>query len=1163
MKLKFLFLINIFFYTNNLELKEHFKKIELNNQSDNDSNNIIIPGIIQTFFIKSNAVVNFTVNPLEYGQELFIHFFSINCEIKELLDQNSSILKKQHDNDSYSMKITSGNEKAIPIIAFHKNNNRKCPLVINSFFNGNILKVGEQEPTIFFFDNNLEEIKLVYDFSEIKDKSFISLSFLFNEKGKFLIEIEEIKQIITISNSHNIFLTKEIINLNPKLLTINVKRMDKKHSLIFLTFRVITNNFTPLVLQKNYLNHGFITSNNKYQYYYMEIFAGDEGEIMLHDKRQKGELYGIITNNRKIPINVDDYQKEENDITLKYNPHLRKLNFSYIQTNQCDKGCLLLITYSHDEIDSDDIIGFEFTLLARIWNKDDWSDTNIVNIPNNEYIFGFFDKNKINQHYYSIFVSEETEKIIIEIKGIHYEFFYGEGKRKLNTYNSELNSTIRLGIENEKEVMKEIKVTNFKGKNLSFAIRPNNFFENVASFYYFRIFQLKKDELLIMPLDSNIKNICGSQIYQCYYLLKNDYNQFNLDFIVTSSNYDDLFHYITYDKNNTMDISNEAIENIALNKVKQDTENLANYIKKKDNNLKFILFNFKFQNQSIKNIFSCFKDEKKEIYPQIYSTEIYQIVNESIFNCDLLHEPNYSLNARWFKGSGELHNFIPLNLHMNVNSKGRPYSTPIDSLNKKVNIINIENFSLYFGISFTEENDVIEEIIYGEQISKVIQTFIPPLYFFIENPLAKNKTADINFRIYKYSDDMAYFKIEGAFLSRKFEKNKLETLFYLNFILKGEYDICSKNGLLQIHNSSDNNIREQKYILIKIDEEEPNYHQKKISFQIIPLIKNSSNFTNYLPLNRYISGSLNSLDKEANYIINCEKNFNENLIIEFSKNNPFLSLSVDQEISKMVNNSIFGFEKYIIEKQQNNNLILKINFEGAHNSENLIGNYILRAYYNISFKELEYEFSKIANVIDHTISEDNPSIISFEIENLRIKNAIYNISYKIYCSLFFKEKMNEKLNTLSIISEHPIAQNMVESNNTEDKFLVNFTVNTENISDFKSEIQIKFYLDNYFVNNKILSYSIEKDLNKYLKKKKSKENKNNEKLLTIGFIVVSSLLIIIIIATVIICLKMKKKNEELKDKVLSISFSTGKNEAINSEDSINSKKDEEYESGFI
>ena len=283
-------------------------------------------------------------------------------------------------------------------------------------------------------------------------------------------------------------------------------------SLPHLTFRVVSNKDTPLILQKKYLNQGFITSNINYQHYYMEIFNGEEGEIMLHDKRQNGKLIARICNkqNNDCIINNNDIVYDNNNYIdyLEYREHIRKIKFNYNETKECDEGCYLLISYYHNTFDTinNTIIGFEFTLLTRIWDKEDWSKTNIVNIPNNEYIFGYFEQNLINQHYYSILLSNETE-LILEIKGINFKFFYGEGKRKLNTYNKKLDTTEELIIENEME-MTIISYIKNKNKYLSFAVRPKNFFEEIESFYYFRIFQTNNISQLIMPLDSNIENNC-------------------------------------------------------------------------------------------------------------------------------------------------------------------------------------------------------------------------------------------------------------------------------------------------------------------------------------------------------------------------------------------------------------------------------------------------------------------------------------------------------------------------------------------------------------------------------------------------------------------------------------------------------------------------------
>ena len=1182
MKSKILFLIIPFLYSNNFEFKKGF--INESKQDERDTDSIeIITGKMQTEFINFNDSIYFTFDEIDTSKILFIHIFSIDCQIEvELINPwLDSIITNNHDNNAYSMKIFQNNSEYHYnniIIKALKNkineiNYRTCPLVINSFFNGKELEVKEQDPNIFFFDNNLRDIKLFYNLTNIKDKSFISFSFLFNEKATFEIEILETKQKTIISNSHSIFLTRNSIQ-NLDFLHINMHLKDENENTVFLTFRVMTNNDIPLILQKNYLNQGFITSNIKGQYYYMDIFKDEEGEIILHDKRRNGKLKGIIRSNKKeYPINIDDYDQKKDDILLEYNEHFRKIYFSYNDTEKCEKGCHLLITYYHENFSSEkDIIGFEFTLLVRIWNKDDWSDTNILNIPNNEYIFGHFYKNRINHHYYSIFINDEIEKIIIEIKGYNYQFYYGQGKKKLNTYNSDLSSTIELNIENEQAAVKEINVTKFKNKDLSFAIRPKLFSENIESFYNFRVFKLKNNEFLIMPLDSNIENICKSQQtlsnsnYHCFYLLKNDYNQFSLDFIVTTTNPKNEFFKIYYSKKeeDKLDVSEKAIKKIIDNSEQYDIEiKKEKYINNnKNSNLSFILFVFEYDDKTTESIFSCFNDTKKVIYPQIYTAQVYLIESENLFLFNLSSLFNYYLIARWINGEGYMNNFIQEKFHMDINTKGRSYSSYFFQGNDEIKFSQTKNFVLYFGLS-NNDNEFIEELKYGEQKSKRIIAAQFPLYFFIENKLIENKTSDINFRIYDFKDDSANFIIEGKFINEKKERRDYEK-YELLYNFKGQYDKFSKNGLLQINNNSiiESNIEELKgfnftYILIKVYKKN-NSQISDLLIDIIPLEKGVNYFLSYIPLNQFISGSLNQIQRKVKYYIDFDENENNynNIVFEFSKNNPFLNFDINKETKLDPNNE--GIEKYYIKNEQQY-IILTIYFNKTNITNNLMnGNYIFRFYYDTNkFEKLDFEFTKIVTIKNYEKIKEEKIRIFFEIDNLKIKNNIYNISFRIYCNIFYKEKINEKLNTISIISEQPIDQCVVQSNSFENKFLVNFTFNTENINNYECEMQIKFFLNNYNVNNAILAYSIPIDLKKILRKK------NNNIIYIILLIIVCSLLLIIIIFFSINCFRMKKKNKELKDKVLSISFSTVKNESIISDDSIKSKKDEEYESTFI
>ena len=139
---------------------------------------------------------------------------------------------------------------------------------------------------------------------------------------------------------------------------------------------------------------------------------------MLHDKRQNGKIIGKICIKNEKNCKIDDinsfpkYDEIENNDYLKYNENIKKLKFEYSKTNYCQEGCFLLITYYHKidyERNDDLIIGYEFTLLEKVWNYEDWRSIPIINIPFNEYIFGYFEEDSINHHYYSIFVLTEKQ----------------------------------------------------------------------------------------------------------------------------------------------------------------------------------------------------------------------------------------------------------------------------------------------------------------------------------------------------------------------------------------------------------------------------------------------------------------------------------------------------------------------------------------------------------------------------------------------------------------------------------------------------------------------------------------------------------------------------------------------------------------------------------
>jgi hypothetical protein len=176
---------------------------------------------------------------------------------------------------------------------------------------------------------------------------------------------------------------------------------------------------TICLLEKNSLNYGFLTTKTIYQYYYAEIFKGEEGELMLHNKRFYGELYGkIIEKNEKnkdLLYNTSIYPSSSSkNRNLEYNQNYLQLKYSYKNTSNCFNGCFLLITYEGALFkDNFPLVGYEFTILSRSWTYTDYI-TEIIDIPYNEFIISCFNQDMIQNHHYSIYILNDAEKIIIE-----------------------------------------------------------------------------------------------------------------------------------------------------------------------------------------------------------------------------------------------------------------------------------------------------------------------------------------------------------------------------------------------------------------------------------------------------------------------------------------------------------------------------------------------------------------------------------------------------------------------------------------------------------------------------------------------------------------------------------------------------------------------------
>jgi hypothetical protein len=268
-----------------------------------------------------------------------------------------------HDKDTFSIRINKNEIKNTLInIAplnndIYYNNKKTCPLIINSIiidksFN---LNTNGKEPIYLNFNENFKNLILSYELEDIRKDSFVALLFSYHENSYFEVTVSDENKnklkwkALNTSNSDNIFLTNELYNIKKLFINItyHIKTLNSNKSQDLLKLEIKTDKSPSTILEKNYINKGLITSNLEYKYFYFEVFKGEGGEIILHDKRQSGILIGSIIPKEYIKENISNpdiypkFNSKNQGDHLIYDKHLLKLYFNFNDTKICDKGCAM------------------------------------------------------------------------------------------------------------------------------------------------------------------------------------------------------------------------------------------------------------------------------------------------------------------------------------------------------------------------------------------------------------------------------------------------------------------------------------------------------------------------------------------------------------------------------------------------------------------------------------------------------------------------------------------------------------------------------------------------------------------------------------------------------------------------------------------------------
>ena len=1118
---------------------------------------------IFTKYLNNSKEIEYQWN---YDSSLIIfNILSFDCEIDIKIDFINTYpyayVLSDYNYKVYYLRnrISKGNMLRFKIFPINqslkeKNQNRYYPLIINYFVSYKLvhsLNIKENEPIFLSFWHDFEEgILLKYKFENSLIEQPIIFSFFNKEKLIYRIEISDDKNN-TIINKNMIY--KENVLIKPESnKTYNIFIILEDYSYVVPVLGIIIRKYsTPFYLQKNQLNLGFAPYGIYYFYYYMDVFKGEEGEIILFNKLQNGILISKIIkkNNNIIPEESKFPEYKENENYLEFNIYNQKLKLKSSDTEQCEEGCFLLITYYSNTLKSLDINGTEFSILSRIWDEEELKPQ-LINIPLDEYIFGTFNETNVNTHYYFTFIPYKTDDIYIEIHGMNILGYSQGGMVKIDTTNKTAKFKKLFDKCQNKMIIKlnktDIGLDSFERKNVSFLFEREN--NDIQSSYYFRILQKNpKNDYIIYPLDTNKENYCETINNTCHFLLKNEYNDLSNRILVYNFEKINISYKVFYI--NDDDYYSNNFNNLnEINETKNFNGLLSFDLKKNEH---FILIEVESTDGGNLTIISNIDKQSNSPSIDKYSYQLYHLSENQFQQFNLIQNPymKYRILINSTEGEGyicfnkpcdSIHNYIHI-------TQQKIYSFSI--YNKESFFIFAEN-NLTYNIKIIDEisNEVIKELNYQHNFENINSNKESiPLIYFIKD--VKYNGINIYFKFNDSNNEYNNLTIKGysldysEILSIK-ERNDIKMMNFTNEII-GKYDNITNSGTIELNNEliqsrykNSNKYIEDKYFMIIFE----NITSINLRNDIYVFSKEENYIL--LPINRYIRSSFNLIENKSiaqKYFFDKENIPNNKLILEFSSNYE----KIDLEFNNLTNNGspkiAGGFKQYVISINSNNSndfyfkIVIKPNSQ--LNSENALKEVNIIIKYYTEEKKINAEYFYNKNLKLKANNTENCSDYSLIIKNKNNKN---DINYYYYLRLIKKKNVlvNEELNTIALISSNLSYIDKFNSNETE-FYLNNLEYNETYIAIFFIKVEN--------INEEEEYYSMLHEFNTaYPDKDDSGNEENNNIITSIILIIIIVVLIFVFLLMFIIWRKIRiNKFANLENKVNDTNFSSGLNENLN------------------
>ena len=588
---------------------------------------------------------------------------------------------------------------------------------------------------------------------------------------------------------------------------------------------------------------------------------------------------------------------------------------------------------------------------------------------------------------------------------------------------------------------------------------------------------------------------------------------------------------------------------------------------KDESNIDYFLIKFKFQNNRIKNIISSFSDKVKNIYPQIYSAQMFYLNN---FN------KTYILNLKNpFLGdyqyiSGD--SGIPGNIYSMKNFKRKLISL---HLKRKMtfNITTITNkFIYYFQLVPNLIRGEIKELEQGKPLVEFTNKTYFPLYYYYKIVNKDYINANINFKINDHNESFvknysaSVYIINEDTINRAFDGKSIDT----PTPFKGKYSDAYGIGFVQVNkNLTEKERNNAQYLLIELIKDGDNNEYSPDNFYIEIMVNEYDKINGFfLPQNEYFIDTFDDAEKgirESNQysIFNPEGNAVQP-IIELSSQYSDIKINFKTNISYVTDSST-GFLRYTINEDINETIYFSIISSGKK------ANYMIIYYLNENYIDHNFELDSKFVRKDNGDKNQNLTDISFEFNGILAHNYPDDIIFYITGTLYKENKdITETINNTCFLLERENEKNYTNKaisifNKTNEKssswtlIFTNISRSENYIYDLRLQMIASIKNDNS--QEEYMTYTLKVNLTDI---KKNEPIKSSWLPWGIPLIVVGSILVIIIIIYFVIkFLKLKKKNDNLKKEMVSLAFSHDIQKNVLMKDKELSVNESDYESTFI